>query len=325
MPVFPADARHLDEAADRLRQGQLVAFPTETVYGLGANALSPEAVRGIYRAKGRPAFNPLIVHVAGAQAARHLVQEWPAAAQKLAEQFWPGPLTLVLPRRDNVPDEVTAGGPTVAVRMPGHPVALELLRRCGLPLAAPSANRSNSLSPTTAHHVLHSLGEECWVLDGGACSYGIESTVVSLAGEGPLILRPGALEAARVEAVIGPLSRPRAGGNSGSLPSPGMLARHYAPEGEVLLFQEREEARLLFATRAAGRKTGVLAFAPAGLGELEIIMPSQAGAYAARLYDALHQLEDAGCRFLLIEAVPDTAAWTAIRDRLARAAMPLEP
>ncbi|HTU92605.1 MAG TPA: L-threonylcarbamoyladenylate synthase, partial [Gemmataceae bacterium] len=233
-PAVPK-AEALAEAARVLRGGGLVAFPTETVYGLGANALDASAVARIFAAKGRPANNPLIVHVANAGEARNVVADWPASAALLAEYFWPGPLTLVLPKRDTVPDVVTAGGPTVAVRVPAHPVAQALSRAADLPIAAPSANRSTELSPTRAEHVLRGLdGRIEMLLDGGPTSGGIESTVLDLTATPPRLLRPGLIGVAEIEAVIGSLARvcslTVAVQNSPQpLPSPGMMPRHYAP------------------------------------------------------------------------------------------------
>src|SRR5436305_6350992 len=223
----------LDEAASLLRAGGLVAFPTETVYGLGGLALEPLAVRAIYAAKGRAPTNPLIVHVLGEADARPLCARWPIEAQELVTRFWPGPLTLVWPRTDRVPDEVTGGGPTVAVRAPSHPAARQLLSRVGAPLAAPSANRSEHVSPTTARHVLRDLnGRIDAVLDGGRCPVGIESTVLALDGE-PRLLRSGAISRAQIEELIGPLlDAPAAGG---VVQSPGQHRRHYAPAAMVRL------------------------------------------------------------------------------------------
>jgi L-threonylcarbamoyladenylate synthase len=224
--LVPGD---LSRAAQLLREGGLVAFPTETVYGLGALALDGLAVRGIYAAKGRPATNPLIVHVPGAAEARALCAAWPGEAARLCETFWPGPLTLVLPRTAAVPDEVTAGGATVAVRAPAHPAAQALLRAVGAPLAAPSANRSEHVSPTSAGHVLADLdGRIDAVLDGGPCRLGIESTVLSLAHGPPRLLRAGAISRARLEELLGPiaLGLPSAAGAPAPHASPGQHHRH---------------------------------------------------------------------------------------------------
>src|SRR5690242_6187855 len=230
--VLRVDAAALARAAAVLRGGGLVAFPTETVYGLGANALDPAAVARIFAAKGRPATNPLIVHVAEAAEAVRVAAAWPEAAARLAERFWPGPLTLVLPRRDTVPDAVTAGGPTVAVRVPAHPVARALIRAAGVPVAAPSANRSTQVSPTRAAHVLTGLdGRIDLLLDGGPTAGGLESTVLAVTASPPRLLRRGLVRPGEIEAVVGALARsgPVAAATGQVLPSPGMLGRHYAP------------------------------------------------------------------------------------------------
>src|SRR5579863_7725174 len=205
--ISPSSAEEIRRAGDLIRRGRLVAFPTETVYGLGANALDAEAVERIFRVKGRPSTSPLIVHVASEQTARGLTTEWPPAAGSLARKFWPGPLTLVLPKRDCIPVIVTAGLPTVGLRVPSNAVALALLTEAGVPIAAPSANRFTELSPTTAEHVLKSLGAEVdLILDGGPTEVGIESTVISLSGPEPLLFRPGMISKAHIEEIIGPVS-----------------------------------------------------------------------------------------------------------------------
>jgi L-threonylcarbamoyladenylate synthase len=313
-------------AAEVLRGGGLVAFPTETVYGLGAHALDPAAVARIYQAKGRPAYNPLIVHVATVAAARALSSAWPATADRLAERFWPGPLTLVVPKAAAIPDSVSAGLPTVGVRIPAHPVAQALLAAAGIPVAAPSANRSSHVSPTTAEHVRRSLGDRVdLILDGGPTTVGIESTVLSLAGAVPTVLRPGMISVDELREVLGEV---RVGGEEAegdaARPSPGMLDRHYAPAAEVRMFDEvgRDNA-LAEASRAAGegRRVGVIAIAPAAAPAARVVqMPADAKAYASRLYSALHELDAAGCEVIWIERVPPTPEWAAVRDRLARAA-----
>ena len=212
-PILSCAADQLDASLARavaaLHAGKLVAFPTETVYGLGANALDPDAVRRIFAAKGRPASNPVIVHVASIEQVALIASDWPDDADRLAAAFWPGPLTLVLPRRPEVPDVVTAGGPTVAVRIPSHPVALRLLAMLGLPVAAPSANRSNHLSPTTARHVFDDLNDRIdLILDGGPTSGGIESTVVDVTIRPARLLRPGLIDPAAIERILGPILRP---------------------------------------------------------------------------------------------------------------------
>jgi len=330
MRVIQIDAEALEaavrEAAEVLRGGGLVAFPTETVYGLGAHALDPAAVERIYRAKGRPAYNPLIVHVATVDAARALSSAWPEAADRLAERFWPGPLTLVVPKAGSVPEAVSAGLETVGLRIPAHPVAQALLAAAGIPVAAPSANRSAHVSPTTAEHVRRSLGGAVdLVLDAGPTPVGIESTVLSLASPVPTVLRPGTISVDALRAVLGEVrvGGGEAGGDA-ARPSPGMLDRHYAPAAEVRLFDPgAREAALAKASWAAGedRRIGVIAFAPAAAPATHVVeMPADARAYAARLYAALHEIDAAGCEVVWIEQVPDAPAWAGVRDRLKRAA-----
>lgn len=324
-PASP-DASALAQAANVLQQGGLVAFPTETVYGLGAHALDPAAVRRIYQAKGRPSYNPLIVHVASVDAARALSSAWPAEADRLAERFWPGPLTLVVPKSAEIPDEVSAGLDTVGIRIPAHPVAHGLLRAAGIPVAAPSANRSMHISPTTAEHVRRSLGDAVDVIvDGGPCPVGIESTVLSLAGPVPTVLRPGSVSTDALREVLGRVETASAEpSGEAARPSPGMLDRHYAPRGEVRLFSPAaREAAFAKAVWAASddRTVGVIAFAPVSASGAEVVvMPADPRPYAARLYAALHALDAAGCEVIWIEQVPDAPEWAGIRDRLRRAA-----
>ena len=304
-----------------MRGSGLVAFPTETVYGLGALALEPLAVRGIYAAKGRPSTNPVIVHVLGEDDARPLVSRWPLEARQLAARFWPGPLTLVLPRTALVPDECTAGGDTVGVRAPSHPAARALLTRVGAPLAAPSANRAEHVSPTSAAHVLRDLnGRIDAVLDGGRCAYGIESTVVALDASGPRLLRAGAISRSAIEELIGPLLQGPAQG--GIAQSPGQHRRHYAPAGIVRLAARPD---LDAATARLTGRIGVLLHGeseapPAATAVARL--PGEPAGYARGLYAALRDLEDADCGAILIEQVPATAEWDAIRDRLLRASSP---
>ena len=313
----------LDEAAGRLLRGGLVAFPTETVYGLGGLALEPLAVRAIYAAKGRPATNPLIVHVLGEDDARPLCDRWPLEARLLAQRFWPGPLTLVLPRSALVPDEVTAGGDTVAVRSPSHPDARALLSRLsGAPLAGPSANRSEHVSPTTAAHVLRDLnGRIDAVLDGGRCAVGIESTVVALLPI-PRLLRAGAITREQLEEVLGCVLQgpPEPGARAPSIAqSPGQQRRHYAPAGRVLLVDASEVAA---AVLGDGRAGAIVHSAEAPAAAAVKRLPDTAAGYARELYAALRELEDADCATIVIERVPMGAEWAAIRDRLERAAAP---
>jgi L-threonylcarbamoyladenylate synthase len=318
----------IDEAAEILRRGGLVAFPTETVYGLGANALDASAVARIFAAKGRPSYNPLIVHVPNEAAARDLVSEWPESASRLARAFWPGPLTLVLPKQGSIPDIVTAGLDSVALRVPAHPVALALLRATRLPLAAPSANRSMALSPTTAQHVARSLGERVdLILDGGPTTVGIESTVVDLRGAQPSILRPGLLGAREIEPVAGALAAPNETAGDAARPAPGMLDRHYAPRALLRLFTAAEapsivrEASALVA-RGARVATLVLDASSGGPGEI-VRMPTDPARYAQRLYATLHDLDEAGSDVVFVQRVPDGDAWAGVRDRLERASRPL--
>ena len=325
------DAHLLAPAADALRRGRLVAFPTETVYGLGAYALDPLAVARIYAAKGRPAYNPLIVHVADVEAARPLAGHWPDAAERLAAAFWPGPLTLVLPKAYSVPDAVTAGLPNVALRVPAHPVAHALLGLAGVPVAAPSANRSTQVSPTTAEHVVRGLGDRVdFVVDGGPCPVGIESTVVSLAGARPTVLRPGTLSVDELRAVVPDVvaaSADPAGDSRAARPSPGMLDRHYAPRATVrVLPADARDAAIRTAAGEvdAGRRVGGILLEDAKDRRIDPVMrmPDDPAAYAARLYAALHAMDDAGCDVVVVDPVPPGAAWDGVRDRIRRASTP---
>ena len=309
-------------AAATLRAGGLVAFPTETVYGLGGNALDGEAVARIFSAKGRPADNPVIVHAHDAAAARGLATDWPEAANRLAERFWPGPLTLVLPRSERVPAIVTAGGWTVAVRVPDHAVALALLRACGLPVAAPRANRSSRLSPTCARHVLAGLdGRIDMLLDAGPTSGGLESTVLDLTCAPPRLLRPGLVSPGEIEAVIGPIARALPDSPSAPLRSPGLHARHYAP-GTPLECIAADGGSHVRRLRDAGLRVGWLTFAPSGdmgRGVQTIVLPDEPRGYAAGLYTALHEMDAAGLDRIVVALPPRDERWLAVLDRLQRA------
>jgi L-threonylcarbamoyladenylate synthase len=319
------DPGALKRASTILREGGLVAFPTETVYGLGGNALNPEAVLKIFAAKSRPPINPLIVHIARAEDARPLVQTWPEAAQLLADKFWPGPLTLVLLKSKQVPDLLTAGGPTVALRVPSHPVALGLLEFCELPLAAPSANRSTTLSPTRGDHVLRSLeGRFELLLDAGATPGGIESTVIDLTTSPPRLLRPGLIAAADIEAVLGcsivrPSSLPASAEHP--LPSPGMLGRHYAPRTPLELTEGSGRERVLELVRQGCRAGWITQTDEDRLppGVVHRRLPDDAVSYAAQLYAVLHDLDEEDLQRIVVASPPDSDAWLAIRDRLRRA------
>jgi L-threonylcarbamoyladenylate synthase len=298
-----SDASEIARAAALIRAGELVAFPTETVYGLGANALDPAAIDKIYAAKGRPPSSPLIVHVSSIEMAWELVREWPEQAEKLARIFWPGPLTLVLPKKPHVPDRLTAGLDTVGVRMPANPIAQALILEAGIPVAAPSANRFGELSPTTAQHVREALGDRiAMVLDGGRTTVGIESTVLSLAGVtaglGAVLLRPGMVTRQEIEAVIGPVQVPESVAE-GPHASPGMHRRHYSPKTPLILI-ERDKLP------SSGR--GIC-----------LQMPDDPRAYAAMLYERLHEADAQGWDWIAIEHPPRTEEWSAICDRLERA------
>ena len=290
-----------------LLAGGVVAFPTETVYGLGAMALNREAVEKIFLIKGRPSTNPLIVHVSGVPQAKELVAEWPDVADDLAKMYWPGPLTLVLKKQANVPDEITAGADTVAIRCPANAIAQALISATG-PLAAPSANRSGELSPTTAAHVVRSLGDAVSViLDGGPCEGGLESTVIDLSVAKPRLLRPGLLDRTQLEATLGQLELGTSSG-SGAMPSPGMLARHYAPRTALECANTAEEADFL-----------VNLYETAGLKVARYVPPADVAQAALRLYADLHQLDTSGFDRIIATLPADEPMWQAIRDRLMRA------
>jgi L-threonylcarbamoyladenylate synthase len=310
----------LAKGAELLRAGRLVAFPTETVYGLGANALDEAAVQRIYDAKGRPAINPIIVHVATASAARELALDWPVVADAIARAFWPGPVTLVVRKRAVVPDIVSAGGETVGLRVPAHPLALALLERAQIPVAAPSANLSTQVSPTTAQHVERGLGDRVdLIIDGGATHVGIESTVVDVTGGVPRILRPGMVARDAIARVAGAAETASALAARELPRSPGMLDKHYAPSAPVRLVPAGTLRGLVAAERRRGARVGVLAFAPAGA-DADRVMPGAPEAYARLLYAALHEMDDERCDIVLVERPPEAPEWAAILDRLERAA-----
>jgi L-threonylcarbamoyladenylate synthase len=305
-------------AAAVLRRGGLVAFPTETVYGLGADATNTEAVARIFAAKGRPAGNPLISHVSDAGQARALAARWPDTADALAAAFWPGPLTLVLERGDRIPDLVTAGLDTFGVRVPAHPVAQALLAAVGVPVAAPSANAYTHVSPTRAEHVLASLdGRFDILLDAGPTPVGIESTVLDLTTPVPCVLRPGSITVEDLRRVLGHVVRADAGVESAPR-SPGRGARHYAPRTPAAVVADAAAA--LDVMREDG-SVGALLLAGPELrdGPRLILMPAEPVAYATALYAALHEMDGRRCTRILVQQPPADPAWEAVRDRLARA------
>jgi L-threonylcarbamoyladenylate synthase len=306
----------LDEAVAVLRRGGLVAFPTETVYGLGAAARDPAAIRRIFDAKGRPADHPVIVHVRGAADLDRWAIDIPELARSLARRFWPGPLTLVLRRHPDVPLEVTGGQDTIALRAPDHPVALALLEAFGDGIAAPSANRFGDVSPTTAAHVALDLGDRVdLILDGGPCVVGIESTIVDLTGSRPRLLRPGGLPLEALEAAIGDIElAPRV-----SPRAPGTLPSHYAPRARVVVVAEED----LLGAAAAHRGAAVLGPRPIP-GHPHVLLPEDATAAARRLYAALREADEAGYGTVLVPLPKEAGLGRAIGDRLRRAAAPRE-
>ncbi|HET6248463.1 MAG TPA: L-threonylcarbamoyladenylate synthase [Tepidisphaeraceae bacterium] len=329
---------NLSRAISILRDGGLVAFPTETVYGLGADATNAAAVRRIFAAKGRPPTNPLIVHVADEKIARRYAGNWPQAAARLAAKFWPGPLTLVVPRAVSLAPEVSAGRDTVGLRAPDHPLALQLLREFDGPIAAPSANRSTRISPTRAEHVREELGDAVdLILDGGPCRVGIESTVLDLSGDAPVILRQGAIMQNQIEAEIGPVKL-FAGSVDPAIAaaSPGQHAIHYAPRARAYRFDSTSRpalAQMLETNRARSADSRALVYlesstaAPAILAAVTfaavVQMPADSTAYAQRIYQALREVDQPGVDTIFVEMPPDEPAWAAVRDRLSRATTPL--
>lgn len=306
--------REVRRAAQILRAGGLVAFPTETVYGLGADAANEKAVARLYAVKRRPADHPVIIHFAAAQAAFDWAREVPDAARKLAQKFWPGPLTLILKRSRQARDFVTGAQDTVGLRVPSHPVAQELLRLFDGAIAAPSANRFGLVSPTTAAHVRDDLGKDVdLVLEGGASDVGIESTIVDLSGATPVLLRPGHISKAEIEALIGAVGEKDATSPRHS----GGRERHYAPRtpAKMVPTYALDKEISVFENRVA-----VLAFSrPDERVDFWLRMPRDPHAYAQRLYAALRELDTAGCARILVEAPPDAPEWDAVRDRLRRA------
>ena len=313
-------------AAELLRAGEVVALPTETVYGLAANALDENAVAKIFEIKGRPANNPIIVHVAGNKMARDCVKDFSALAEEFSKAFWPGPLTLVLPRAKKIPDVVTAGGETVGVRWPSHPFMQAVIRECGFPLAAPSANLSNQISPTNAEHVRAQLGGKIsLIVDGGQSQVGIESTVLDLSVSPPRVLRPGMIHTESLAAVGGEMQNSEAE-IKGTLRSPGLLAKHYSPKAKLVILNWCDDADLEIKIQDSKfniQNCFVIAHTkiPAGEKFSDVsVMPHDAEAFARALYAELHRCDTAGARLIVVEALPDSPEWSGIADRLKRAA-----
>lgn len=313
--IFPATKESIDQAKSLLREGKLVAFPTETVYGLGGDATNDHAVAAIYKAKGRPAFNPLIIHVHDIKSLDNIVI-WNEKAKELAQKFWPGPLTLILPRAPQCPISLlaSAGLETIAVRIPSHPVALDLLRTTDLPIAAPSANASGKLSPTTPEHVANSLGENVdMILDGGKTTVGVESTVLDLTGAEPTILRHGGITKEQIEEIIG---RVNCHSTGGEIKSPGMLTSHYAPNLPIRLN-----------ATSVGDNEALLCFGPCthikgGATRLNLSETGNLTEAAANLFAMLRQLDQMHYNAIAVMPIPSTGLGAAINDRLTRAAAP---
>jgi L-threonylcarbamoyladenylate synthase len=322
MKIAAPTPEAIAEAASLLRAGELVAIPTETVYGLGADARNPAAVAKIFAAKGRPADHPLIVHLPAVEHLSRWAVNVPETAYQLARAFWPGPLTLILERAATVPDAVTGGQPTVGLRIPAHPVALALLQAFDGGIAAPSANRFGRISPTTAAHVRDELGEAlALVLDGGACEVGIESTILDLSQAPPVILRPGAISAEQIATVTG--QRPSLAGAIPDRPRvSGSLAAHYAPRTTMRLCAAATLLDQASAHAASGKRVAVLARACTDPRDPRFTWhaaPADAPGYAHDLYAALRALDAAGADLILVETPPDDEAWSAVTDRLGRA------
>jgi len=307
----------LHEAVAILKRGGLVAFPTETVYGLGADASNPAAVARLYKVKGRPKGHPVIVHLADAGQLVRWAREIPESATQLAARFWPGPLTLLLKRAPAVGDYLTGGEDTIGLRVPNHSIALELLRQFGAGIAAPSANKFGRISPTTAEHVRNDLGDEVdLILDGGSCEIGIESTIVDLSRGRPVLLRPGRIGAEEIEATLQVETGPR---DRSAPRAPGTLESHYAPRHTLRLIPSVQWDEVL---RTAPLARGVLSFRPRPASDASakwIEAPSGVARYARGLYASLRTLDESGCDEILVEEPPASAEWGAVRDRLARA------
>ncbi len=321
-------AAAVKRAAELLRAGEVVALPTETVYGLAANAVDADAVAAIFQIKGRRANNPIIVHVSSIELAKRCVKNWPEIAGKLAKAFWPGPLTLVLPRAETIPKIVAAGGETVGIRWPSHPFIQAVIRECGFPLAAPSANLSGRVSPTNAEHVRQQLGGKIpLIVDGGQSQVGIESTVLDLTVNPPKVLRPGMIHAESLAAVVGDVtSDKRQVTGKDPLRSPGLLAKHYSPKAKLLVLKWTDGAELAadLVTRHLSPATCFI-IAHTQIPSAEnfarvSVIPHDAEAFARAIYAELHRCDEMGAAAIIVEAPPDLPEWFGIADRLRRAA-----
>jgi L-threonylcarbamoyladenylate synthase len=329
-------AAAVKRASELLRAGEVVALPTETVYGLAANALDAQAAAKIFQIKGRPANNPIIVHVASNEMAKSCVKDWPELADKLSKSFWPGPLTIILPRAEKIPNIVTAAGETVGLRWPSHPFIQAVIRECGFPLAAPSANLSNRVSPTNAEHVREQLGGKIsLIVDGGQSQVGIESTVLDLTVSPPRILRPGMIHAESLAAVCGEVQSPKSKVQSPetTLRSPGLLEKHYSPKAKLLVLNWRDEPGLRSQLSTMNYEPSTMNYEPStcfiiahtkipsGENFADVsVMPHDAEAFARALYAELHRCDAAGAELIVVEAPPDSPEWSGIADRLRRAA-----
>ncbi|GAB3250269.1 L-threonylcarbamoyladenylate synthase [Chitinimonas naiadis] len=314
---------NLDQALALLQAGELVGIPTETVYGLAADASKPEAVAKIFALKGRPADHPVIIHIAGKAQLADWAQDIPDAAWKLADAFWPGSLTLILKRKDHVPDAVTGGQDTVGLRAPAHPLTHELLQRFGGGLAAPSANQFGHVSPTTAQHVYNEFGARLpLILDGGPCKVGVESTIVGLTGEHPTLLRPGGVPAAAIESVLGIKLVHHEKPSTAQIRVSGLLDSHYAPRTPLLVGSLSTLENEAYRRFEAGEKVALLHYTPLGntiCGVETQAMPADAEPYAHTLYATLRQFDLGGFDALLLESPPQQADWLAVNDRVKRA------
>ena len=320
------DPQAIEEAARRIQAGALVGFPTETVYGLGADASSDAAVAGIFAAKGRPADHPLIVHVASASQVGDYASELPPFAQRLMSAFWPGPLTVILPRKPGVAAAAAGGQNSIGLRCPAHPVALAFLKACNTGVAGPSANRFGRVSPTTAQHVAQEFGDELLVLDGGPCQVGIESSIVDCTRGRPVLLRPGVLTRDQLQAACGEpvLDKQDAQAEAGSTPrASGTLEAHYAPNAKVRLMDARALQTALDVLGADAAHIAVYARSVPRIGSAKVLvrrMPDDALATAQQLFAVLRDFDAQGARLIWIETPPADMAWDGVRDRLGRAA-----